>query len=92
MSRVSIVTDSTHCLPPDLVNEYDIHVGSVILSIEGKSYRDQLDITPGEFYRLYDELQEIPTTSAVSPGEFVEIFRDLGTFTDSIVCLPLSKN
>ena len=48
MSKVAIVTDSTHCLPPELIEEYDIHVGSIILAIEGKSYRgavQQVDVS-----------------------------------------------
>ena len=91
MSRVSVVTDSTHCLPPELIGELDIRVAPIILNIEGRSYRDAVDITPSEFYKLYKELKEIPTTSAVIPGDFIDIFRELGKSTDSIVCLPLSK-
>ena len=38
MPKVGIVTDSTNCLPAELIREYDIRVGSVILIMEGKSY------------------------------------------------------
>ena len=91
MPKVGIVTDSTNCLPVELIKEYDIRVGSVILIMEGKSYRDQVDITPSEFYRRQKELREIATTSGVSAGDFADIFRDLSKSTDSILCLPLSK-
>ena len=90
MSKVAIVTDSTHCLPPELIEEYDIHVGSIILIIDGKSYRDQIDITSEEFFKVLKEVKELPTTSAVSPGDFEGIFRDLSKSTDSIACITIS--
>ena len=91
MSRVGIVTDSTNCLPAELIKEYDIRVGPLGLIIDGKDYRDQVDITPAEFYRMYRGLKEIPTTSAVSPGDFADIFTELGKSTDSIICIVVSK-
>jgi len=91
MSKVGIVTDSTNCLPPELIKEYDIRVVPVAFSINGRVYQDQIDITPDEFWRLFKEAEEMPTTSAVSPGAFLSTFAELAKSTDSIVCIPLSK-
>ena len=91
MSRVGIVTDSTNCLPAELLKEYDIHVAPIGLIINGKTYRDQIDITPAEFYRIYKDLKEMPTTSTINPGDFADIFTELAKSTDSIACILLSK-
>lgn len=91
MSKVGIVTDSTNCLPAELIKEYDIRMVSLNLIINGKSYRDQIDITPAEFYRIFPNLKELPTTSTVSPGDFINIFTELAKLTDSIVCIMVSK-
>jgi len=91
MSKVGIVTDSTNCLPVKLIKEYDIRVAPLGLVIDGKDYRDQVDITPAEFYRIYRGLKEMPTTSTASPGDFANIFTELGKATDSIVCILVSK-
>jgi len=91
MSRVGIVTDSTNCLPPELIKEYDIRVVPIGLIIDGKVYRDQVDITPAEFYRIYKDLKEMPTTSTASPADFADIFSQLAKSTDSIACILLSK-
>ena len=40
MSKVAIVSDSTHCLPADLVKELNIHVAPVGMVIGGKNYAD----------------------------------------------------
>ena len=92
MSQVGIVTDSTNCLPPELIREYDIRVGPVVLIIDGKSYRDQVEITSTEFYRRFSTLEELPTTSGVSPTDFLAQFEDLARTTDSIACIVLSQD
>ncbi len=52
MTRVAIVTDSTACLPRELVVEYGIEIVPMELIHKGTVYRDGVDITPPEFYRL----------------------------------------
>jgi len=59
VSKVAIVTDSTNCLPVELIKEYDIRVAPYHLIIDGKDYRDQIDITPTEFYRIFPKLKKI---------------------------------
>ena len=90
MSRVGIVTDSTNCLPAELIKEYDIRVISMGFSIDGKAYKD-VDMTNAEFWRLFYEAKGMPTTSGASPGEFASTFTELSKSTDSIVCMVVSK-
>ena len=47
MPKVAIVTDSTSCIPKDLLNKHDIRVVNYHLIMEGKDYIDQVDITGG---------------------------------------------
>jgi len=91
MSKVAIVTDSTNCLPPELLKEYDIRVVPVGMVMNGKVYRDLIDITPAEFWEKFMMLTEQPTTAAGNPGDFVEVFGDLAKATDNIVCILVSK-
>ena len=77
MSRVGVVTDSTCCLPEELVREYDIRIAPLILNINNRAYRDGVDITPAEFWRLFKGLDTLPTTSTISPGDFSAILKDL---------------
>ncbi len=91
MSEVGIVTDSTNCLPAELIKEYGIRVAPVHLIIEGRDYRDQVDITPTEFWKIFRTSKEMWTTSAVSPGDFANAFTELAKSTDSTVCIVVSK-
>lgn len=90
MSRVGVVTDSTSCLSPELLKEYDIRIVPTGLVINGKVYRDQVDITNAEFWKLFYEAKELPTTAAVSPGDYVVTYTDLLKSYDSILCISLS--
>jgi len=90
MPKVGIVTDTINCLPPELIKEYDIRVVPLGLSINGKAYRDRVDITPDEFWKLFPEIKEL-TTGAPALGDFTEVFKELGKSTDSIVCIVVSK-
>src|SRR4030042_6662644 len=91
MAKVGVVTDSTNCLPPELIKQYDIRVAPYHLILNGKVYRDQIDITPAEFWRMFKDLKTLPTTGAVSPGDYAAIFTEPAKSTDSIVCLIISQ-
>lgn len=76
---MQIVTDSGTdlCLPPEQVAELDIHVVPLIVTLEGKSYREGVDIQPDEFYRLLAATDSLPITSQPSAGDFAETYRQL---------------
>lgn len=90
MSKIGIVTDTTSCLPPELVKEYDIRIMPVGLVIGGKHYQDT-DLTNEEFWQLFYAANGSTSTTAVSPGDFVSVFEELSKSYDSIVCIVVSK-
>jgi DegV family protein with EDD domain len=90
MSKVGIVTDSTNCLPAELIKEYGIRVAPYHLILEGKVYLDQIEITPSEFWRMFKKLKNLPTTGVPSPGSYADIFTELAKSTNDIVCLIIS--
>jgi DegV family protein with EDD domain len=91
MSKVAIVTDTTCCLPEELVQEYNIKIGSVNIIFGEKVYRDQLEITTDEFWKLFYQAEKLPTTTGVALNDFANIFRELSKTTDSILCIVISK-
>ncbi len=91
MAKTRIVTDSTSCLPPGLAGEYGISVVPVGILIDGVAHRDCIDISLEELCRQMDSIDQQPTTSAVSPGDFITTFKELAQATDSIICILVSK-
>jgi len=91
MKKVAILTDSTCCLPPELVEQYDICVVPLEIIYEGKSYRDGIDMTPGEVYKIMRKRQNMPTTSTASAGDFLNAYRQVGQEAESILCITLTS-
>lgn len=91
MKKVAILTDSTCCLPPELVEKYDISIVPLIIIHEGKSYRDGIDITPGEIYRIMRKRKELPTTSTLPVGDVLDAYCRLSQKAESILFITLTS-
>lgn len=89
--RVAVVTDSTVSLSPEQVAGYPLHVVPLRLTLEGRTLRDGVDLTPTEFYRLLPRLERPPVTSAPPPGEFLEAFRQALSYAEGVLCITLAS-
>ncbi len=87
MTQVAIVTDTTACVPREQVSQYNIEVVPVPLVINDKTYRDGIDITPTDFYTMLRKAKKLPTTSASSPGPYLEAFRNASRRAPNVLCL-----
>ncbi len=90
---MQIVTDSGTdvYLSAEQVAELDIHVVPLIVTLEGKSYREGVDIQPGEFYRLLASIDSLPITSQPSAGEFAETYRRLAVTDPDILSIHMTS-
>jgi DegV family protein with EDD domain len=87
---VTVVTDSIACLTRDLVEQY--HVGIIPLNFyaNGRIYKDGVDITPSEAYDLFLSNPEAFRTSAASPTDYLEVYREASQYSNRILCITLS--
>lgn len=74
---VKIVTDSTCDLPKKMIEELDITIVPLKVLFGEEVLRDGIDISPAEFYTRMAKEKDLPTTSQVNPGEFIEVFTDI---------------
>ena len=88
-AKVALVVDSAVCLPARLVDDLKLHVVPLQLSIDGKTYRDRVDISPSEFYALLAQCENLPVTSAPSPASFIEAFTAGAATAESVLCLTV---
>jgi fatty acid-binding protein DegV len=65
---VAIVVDSACCLPPDLIRRWNITLVPHELIIDGRSYRDGVDISPGEFYKILRDSRVVHHRRPPAPG------------------------
>lgn len=71
--RVAVVTDSAADLPPAEVARAGLHVVPLVVTFGTESYRDGLDLSPQEFWRI--AAGRPPTTAAPSPAAFAQAHR-----------------
>lgn len=90
MGNVAIVTDSVSCLPQAINSEYEIELVPLNIHHGDKTYIDGVNITPQQVYYL-QRADEIVTTSAPSPGTFLDIFQRLAKKTKEILCLTVAS-
>jgi DegV family protein with EDD domain len=90
MANAAIMTDTIACLTPEIVEKYDIKLLPVSYNIDGKPYRDGVDLTPDEFWKLFPAMKEF-TTGAPPLSEYTNLFGELAKKTDKIVAIFVSK-
>ena len=91
MPKIALVTDSTAYLPPEFVEQYNIHVLPLNLHWGEETLLDGVNITPDEFYKRLAQSPTLPTTSQVSIHAFSELFNELATDHEAILCIVLSS-
>ena len=92
MTNISILTDNVAQIPVDIAQQYNIDVVHYPIIIEGKSYKDGIDIFPSDVYQRMRTEDFVPKTSQPSLGEFLEIMkRHLEQGVQSILYIIVSK-
>ena len=87
---VRIVTDTTSDLSPAAAHQDQIGVVPLSVIFGEESYKEGIDITPDLFYDKLQRSKVLPTTSAPSVGDFLDVYRDILKTTDEIVSIHLS--
>lgn len=89
---IKIIADSTCDLSQDILEKYDINLAMLTIKIEGKVYRDRIDIQPDDFYNIIENLNEKPTTSMPNPTEYLKIINQaISDGYKEILCICMSS-
>jgi len=90
---MQIVTDSGTDLNllADEAAEFNIHTVPLNVTLDGKTYREGIDIEPGDFYDLLEESGNLPITSQPSAGQFAELYRDLAKKDPDILSIHMTS-
>lgn len=91
MARVAIVTDSTVDLSPQELDALGVTMVPLKVLFGDRTYRDWIDLAPGDFYPMLADAQVLPKTSQPSPAEFLTAYRELANQGyDEIVSIHLT--
>jgi len=88
--KVTVVTDSSATVPGDLVKKLDIRVVPILLTVDGQTFRDGVDITSDQVYRWLRTNKHLPTTSTPSVGDFLRVYAAAAQESSAIVSVHLS--
>lgn len=88
---IKLVTDSTTDLPPHLVGSNGITIAPISIQFGIDSYKEDVTITPSEFYNLVKQHKTLPKTSQPATGTLEQIYRTLATQADDIISIHISQ-
>lgn len=88
---IKILTDSTADLPKEFVEKYDIPVLPLKVIFGKKEYVDGVDLTPEEFYGMLENSEELPTTSQLTPEQYMSHFEEAKKNGDDLICIHISS-
>ena len=90
---MQIVTDSGTDLwfSPEQREEYNVHIVPMVVTLDGKSYREGVDIEHKDFYDLLGASDNLPVTSQPSAGSFAEMYRKLAEKDPDILSVHLTS-
>ena len=91
MAKIAIITDSTAYLEKEYVKKHNIRVLPLNLHWDGDTYKDNVDISPDEFYDRLKASSTLPTTSQPTYGDFQMIFKEYAHDYDGIVVALISS-
>ena len=88
---IKIVTDSSCDLPIDTLKEFEIPFAPLNIFVEDQTFKEDIDITPEEFWQSMSKSHELPKTSQPSPADFAGIFEEIQKKGDTPLCITISS-
>ena len=83
--KIAISADSTCDLSPELIERYGVKIIPLTVIMEGKTYRDGVDITPQDIFDTVARTGVLPKTSACSPEEYHKFFAEILKTADHVI-------
>ncbi len=88
MPKTAIVTDSSACLPSELIRAHRVTIVPLAFLFDG-DVRDDGSLSSRDFYALLRASRKFPTTASPPPAAFVEAFRQAAQTAEAALCITL---
>lgn len=75
MEKIKITCDSTCDLTPEIYHQYNVEVLPLGITLGEELFRDGIDVTAPKIFDFVAETGVLPKTSAISLGEYLEVFK-----------------
>ncbi|MDD2586762.1 MAG: DegV family protein [Syntrophomonadaceae bacterium] len=92
MGKIRIYADNACDLDNEVLQELEVKLFYITVTINDAIYKDRLDLSPTEFYRMIAEKDVLPTTAQIPPGEFqIEFEKVMQETDDEIIYIAFSS-
>lgn len=91
MGQVKIVTDTTCDLPQDIIQQYDIRLVPVIITLGDTVYKEFFELTPEVFYDHLSTSPQRPSSAPPSRKDFSDVYTKLSQETDTVLSIHVTK-
>ena len=89
---IKIMADSTCDLSQEIIEQYNISIVPLVVNIDGKEFRDRLDIQTDEFYNKLETYKKPPTTSMPSPNSYITSIKEAeAQGFNEVLCICMSS-
>ena len=88
---IVLVTDSSSDVRGEEINKLNLKVVPLKVNFGTKEYKDGVDLSVDEFYKLLETEKEFPKTSQPSPQDYVDIFEEAKENGDEVIVLTISS-
>jgi DegV family protein with EDD domain len=88
---IRIVIDSTSDVTQEIVDKHNLKMVPLTVNFEDKSYLDKVELSTKDFFDKLTSSEKLPTTSQVSPGDFVKSFSEILLEGDEVLGIFLAS-
>lgn len=88
---IRILVDSSSDYTVEEIQQKQLDLVPISITIGEKSYVDGYDMGRDEFYEILQRSDDFPKTSQPSPQAFLDIFEDVKAKGDEMICIILSS-
>ena len=89
--RIRVTSDSTCDLSPELIEQYQIVISPLYVVLDGKSYKDTIEITPDKVYEYVERTKKVGSTAALNVSDYLSFFRENLQDYDAIIHFTISS-
>ncbi len=91
MTETAVVADSIACIPREQAENFKIRIVPANILFNGNLYRDLIDLTSAQAYEFLDRAPQFWKSSAASPGDYAEAYRELSKNAQNILVITISS-
>jgi DegV family protein with EDD domain len=89
--RIRVTSDSTCDLSPELIEQFHIGISPLYVVLDGKSYKDTVEITPDDIYAYVAKTKRVGSTAALNVSDYLDFFKAQKEGYDAIVHFTISS-